>query len=195
MQMNTNSIEFYDNHFKKDKKRWGGIQSIDNLVNLALQWYIIFSKNKNPRIIDLGCGQGRTIKAIDDINYSIIGVDFSKEALKIAKKENKKYINFVECDMRNTPFVNSSFDVVLSIGSHEHLNEIDFKEPYRLLKEDGVFICVFPFSETDKGWVKGYQEEWILSRNTWNNLLKDFGFVQIDHLLNKEGFFLCKKII
>lgn len=172
------TVEDYNELYKNEPDSWSEPQEIDKKI-------IPFVLGK---AIDLGCGNGRTIKIL---GKDIVGVDFSEEALKIARKNNPT-ITFLQCDMRNVLFEPGSFDTVLSIGSHEHLNPIDFNEVHRLLNKNGLFICVVPLSDKDEGWVQvSNQHEWRLTKETWTKHLRHFRFSTI---YNDGGFFVCQPI-
>ena len=73
-------------------------------------------------IIDIGCGTGYLdILLAQKSDFHIVGVDISKNALNMAKKEvkgnNLKHkINFVKGDVYNLPFKNGAFDIAVSTG-------------------------------------------------------------------------------
>lgn len=162
-----NSPEAYDASFLQQPNRWAKITTLDLAIASVLNPLLLAGK---VRIIDLGCGQGR-IPGLLSTTKGYIGVDFSVEALRLARKKNPD-INLVQGDMRETPFRDAYFDVVLSVGSHEHLLEVDFSEPRRLLKSDGLFVCALPVSTEDFGWGRsGPQSEWKFTRETWTSLI------------------------
>ena len=185
--INNNSIEFYDKLFAKTPKRWDEVNIIiTNLYNMINRFC---TEDKVYKIIDLGCGTGTLFTLLDNKRFDCVGVDFSSEAIKCAKERNP-HKEFVIGDMTNTQYDNHSFDIVLAIGSFEHLRNITFKEPRRLVKEDGLFLCVVPYS-TNIGWIKnGVQNEWILSREKWIEHINSYGF-NIDRNINKKWTLWC----
>ena len=74
------------------------------------------------KVLDLGCGNGRLIGALDKANldYDYLGVDFSQNLISEATKKfpNK---NFLVADMSNFDFKENSFDMVFMIASFHHL--------------------------------------------------------------------------
>jgi len=111
-------------------------------------------KNHNPNaksILDLGCGTGKHAELFCSKNYSVHGVDLSKDMLDIAKerrigKENK--LNFTHSNIQNLE-LNKRFDVVVSlfhVMSYQNSNEElikAFKVAKEHLKDDGIFIFDF----------------------------------------------------
>src|SRR3990167_6976999 len=101
--MNINSLEYYNNLFneayinailrdwRKNEKfkyrdnpnRWEAPDGEEQLVDTHVR-SLLWDKfqNKVIHILDMGCGNGRTIKLIKNKNRHVIGIDFSKEAIK-----------------------------------------------------------------------------------------------------------------
>lgn len=106
-------------------------------------------KNKKIKILDIGCGNGRLINFLDELNlnYEYFGIDNSVEQIKNAKKNfiNKKNINFLEADILNIPFNNNEFDFIFCIAIFHHLPSIENKnnalrETRRVLKNGGLIF-------------------------------------------------------
>ena len=111
--------------------------------------YILESKNKKIKILDVGCGNGRLIKFLDElnINYEYFGIDNSISQIKNAIKnfDNKKNIKFLEADILNIPFNNNEFDYIFCIATFHHLPSNENKnnalrEMRRVLKEGGIIF-------------------------------------------------------
>ena len=93
-------------------KRWasvnkGPFQSTKKLIELI-------KINKNNRVLDVACGTGVVTKQIQKkVGKSgyVVGIDTSTTAIKIAKKENKKNLDFLNADAENLSFSNK-FDIV-----------------------------------------------------------------------------------
>ena len=93
-------------------KRWasvnkGPFQSTKKLIELI-------KINKNNLILDVACGTGVVTKQIQKkVGKSgyVVGIDTSTTAIKIAKKENKKNLDFLNADAENLSF-SKKFDIV-----------------------------------------------------------------------------------
>lgn len=100
-----------------------------------------FQELKGKKVLDVGCGTGRTIGDLKKAGAKVVGVDPSEEMLKIAKKKFSD-IEMIAGEIENLPCENESFDVVVALFVIAHLKTLDkaFREIYRVLKPGGVFI-------------------------------------------------------
>ncbi len=101
--------------------------------------------NKKISILDAGCGEGSHIYSVfqrltENQNNTYVGVDISKDSIKIAARNNADIIWCV-ADLARLPFQNKSFDVVLNILSPANYSEFD-----RILNDEGIVIKVVPGS-------------------------------------------------
>ena len=97
----------------------------------------------NSKILDLCTGTG-DIAGILKRKYktaNIIGVDFSKEMLSIARKKHPK-IDFSYADCLDLPFANDTFDLItISFGLRNTENYVKtVSEINRVLKKGGIFV-------------------------------------------------------
>ncbi len=121
---------------------------------------------EGKRVLDLGCGGGIYTKALAQMGAKeIVGLDFSKEMLKTARKycENEPNTSFVWGDAADTGLKNEQFDLILNRAVIHHLTDLPllFDEMHRLLKPGGMaFIqdrtledCLLP---GNKNHIRGY---------------------------------------
>ena len=100
---------------------------------------------KNSSILDIGCAKGFMMhdfsKLIPEI--SVNGVDISDYAIENSMKDIKPYVKVA--DVRNLPFADNSFDLVISINTIHNLGIEELKkalkEIERVSKKD-AFITV-----------------------------------------------------
>ena len=107
------------------------------------------SNSKDKNVLDLCCGTGWTTYEIAGNAKSVVGIDCSDEAIKIAKKSyNKENITYLKMDALNLQFPSKTFDLVVSMEAIEHFTKENghrfIKEAYRVLKDEGVFIGSTP---------------------------------------------------
>src|SRR5690554_2658712 len=66
-------------------------------------------QRKFAKVLDIGCGQGFITKDLPGEN--IIGMDISKEAIKYAKKKERKNLKFIEGSLFDAnKILNEKFD-------------------------------------------------------------------------------------
>jgi len=187
--INQNTPENYDKLYIEQPDRWSHVDYFDFYIEYFLKKIY---DDRPLKLLDMGCGLGRTIKWIKRLkNIDITGIDFSQEALNLARRKNPEpEIKLLKMDMKHTPFKNQEFDVVLSVGTHEHLPEIDFSEPRRLIKDDHFFICILPDIDKDCGWTgEGVNQQWLITKEMWVKELTRFNFRVIKYI--KPWIFIC----
>lgn len=109
-----------------------------------IEKYLI-NKYFRDKILDLGCGCGRTTKYLYDLGHDVIGVEIVESMVKKAKSNLPK-IKFEVGDACNLRFKDNAFDAVFFSFNgmdfiHPELARIDaIKEISRILKPGGYFI-------------------------------------------------------
>jgi len=110
-----------------------------------------FTQNQSSRILDLGCGNGRHVVALMNLNFQAVGLDISPTGLDLTREwldEEELSGNLVCGDMRhNLPFKTGIFDGIIStqVIHHALLAEIrhTISEIWRVMNSGGIaFITV-----------------------------------------------------
>lgn len=93
-------------------------------------------------IFDAGCGEGSHLQMIldksDHVRIKGIGLDISKEGIRMAASNYKEFIWLVG-DLANIPLVDQSCQIILNI-----LSPANYKEFKRILIPDGLVIKIVP---------------------------------------------------
>lgn len=102
---------------------------------------------KNLKLLDAGCGTGTMLK---DLNrFDSVGVELSKEAIKLCKQRGLR--NIVEGSVTNLPFRTGYFDVVISLDVLSDVgvksDEEALSEAHRVLNDGGRIIIHLPAYE------------------------------------------------
>jgi 2-polyprenyl-3-methyl-5-hydroxy-6-metoxy-1,4-benzoquinol methylase len=108
--------------------------------NPLQRWFILrfynaiedmISKTGQNSFLDAGCGEGLSIQNITrkGQEFNVYGIDSSFFAIQVAKKIHSRF-TFIQGDVLNLPFKDSSFKLVICLEVLEHL-----EEPEQGLKE------------------------------------------------------------
>lgn len=142
--MKETSERILPDYYLKDKKR------LARFLFHQRCYELILSRVERKNVLDLGCGTGYGSNILKEKARYVTGVDISEEAIKDAKKNFKKRnLQYKVIDTLETgtlPFLDGTFDVVVSFQVLEHIKNVDnyFYEINRVLKEDGELIIITP---------------------------------------------------
>jgi ubiquinone/menaquinone biosynthesis C-methylase UbiE len=106
-------------------------------------------ERKVEKVLDLGCGAGRHCVLLACSGFEVVGVDISRDALKMAKewvrKEKLRNVALVRATMTNLPLNDSCLDAVISVSVIHHAFKKDIvttvNEVYRTLSKNGWFLA------------------------------------------------------
>ena len=159
--------------YSYDKKYWA--TTVKNFIEH-------YKLNSNSSILDIGCAKGFMLKDFKDLlpDSKIMGIDISEYALKNAHLKVKNYL--IQGNASNLPFLDSTFDLVISINTIHNLNKEDC---IRSLKEIQRVSKGHSFVMVD-GWrnkiEKANLEAWVLTAQTilsaekWIDLFDEAGY-------------------
>lgn len=99
---------------------------------------------KGKTILDVGCGFGGLGNAVKKKDANFVGIDICNDVY-IAKKLSSEQIELIKGDGHSIPFRSNTFDVVVSIGTLEHIKEPEsfIIEMTRVLKPNGIIFLFY----------------------------------------------------
>jgi len=111
-----------------------------HFLPLALRLVEIIKKFNilNPTILDVGCAEGYYTKIFYKHFSNILGLDISKDAIKMAAK-NAKDIKFIVASGKDIPIKNNTIDIIVNIFSPHFVTEF-----LRILKDTRYLVKVTP---------------------------------------------------
>jgi len=112
MELLTNA---WETDYSKRGLLWGGITN--DLPELPL----------GSSVLELGCGNGKTLSAMIQRGWDVTAVDFSPRAVSLSKKRFKttSSCEFIVADVRHSLFKKNSFDGIFAIHIFGHLQKHD----------------------------------------------------------------------
>jgi len=159
-------------HFYTDAMREEIVSQLRNGVNL--------------RVLDVGCGTGYTTSGIlnrEDV-CEVVGLDMNPVQLKRAVKNlasEKRRISISRGDADNLPFIDGSFDTVISVGAIENFPDPEraLKELARVTKPDGTVV------------VGGPESRWF-SKFALNKILYTPSAEELERIFRMAGLSMVK---
>ena len=141
----------WDTAYATQGRLWGGVP------------LFISDLSGHSRVLDLGCGSGKLLKFLIGKMYECIGIDFSENACRLARKTVKNPdMNLLIADVRQIPLRSCSIDAVFAYHVAGHLPAEDrsllVEESAQVLSVGGKFIfCDFSVEDFRAG--KGTEVE------------------------------------
>ena len=122
--------------------------------NQPTSYKIWFNKEKeylnkiitlDSKVLDIGCGDGRSILDIISITQNIVGLDYDEKAVSDAKNNLSKYptVKIIKENATSLPFDSESFDFIICMGTFANFADKKFdtlNEMRRVLKSSGKII-------------------------------------------------------
>jgi ubiquinone/menaquinone biosynthesis C-methylase UbiE len=101
----------------------------------------------NPKVLDLGCGNGGLVAEYRKNNIEAFGCDFRfKKGSEVESLSKKGLIRLLEDDPYRLPFEDNSIDIVVTDQVFEHIKDYPstLAEIRRVLKPEGISLHMFP---------------------------------------------------
>ena len=172
--------------------------SLSGSLELAFKRHLMNLVISDERpYLDVGCGVGAGFPVLG-YPSSIVGVDVSKDRLRMCAEVYPQSV-LVRCDMGNSPFEDESFGSIFSMGTLEHVFELErlLSGIERVLKRDGRFYVMIP---CEGGWLWSFAR-WMAHLKYSKMLKINYRkFARIEHVNTAWGvenalrkFFIIEK--
>ena len=186
-----NQKKVWDNEYSQNKNKWH--KETTSLPTIK----------RSAKVLELGVGNGKTLKAIlKHKPKEVTAIDFCKEAINLAKSNTLfKNIKFIKTDVRELPFKDNYFEIVVCYYTLNNLIEKDrikaVSEIHRVLKPKGkIFFqdfAVGDFRQKEKN--KAVEDNTIQNKSgiichfstkrELNILFKEFSNIKITTKITK----------
>jgi ubiquinone/menaquinone biosynthesis C-methylase UbiE len=128
--------DWYDAFVRRDGARWTRVAG-ELVVELL---------GRGPgRCLDLGCGTGVFIPLLAEQGWTVVGIDFSADQLRVARERvGDMAEELVQADAQSLPFEDGSFDAVIAALVHTDIDRYDLAllEAARVLRSGGRLVHV-----------------------------------------------------
>ena len=160
--------------------------------------------------LDIGCGGGRTVERLAGIvsNGKVVGIDFSPDAVVVARKKNRTLINegrveIFQETVSSMRFNDGAFGLITAFETHYFWPDFrnDLKEVRRVTKQNGQLLIVgavyknTKYDRRNQRIVNAIGMRY-LSIEEFQEALEGVGYSEFDALEEKnKGWFAvkCKK--
>ena len=140
------------------------------------------------KVLDIGCGFGFFLEALDKGKYNTYGIDISEFAIEQAKQRSKAHLTVQSADER-FPYRDDLFEAVTMFDVIEHISNYRYalEEIYRVLKPGGYAFVITANSNSllrkilrkQWYWYKDPTHIHLFSPKSLRQSLMDTGFTSI----------------
>lgn len=140
------------------------------------------------RILDLGCGPGRDLRAFRDLGHEAVGLDGAARFVEMARE-------LTGCEVLQQDFLAldlppEHFDGVFANASLFHVPAQELPrvlgELRAALRPGGVLFSSNPHGRNEEGWCDRRYGTY-LDIETWRALMRAAGFVELEHYYRPAG--------
>jgi SAM-dependent methyltransferase len=122
-------LDAWDRDYRSRGRLWGG-----GAKNLPDQ-------PEGSKVLELGCGDGKTLAAMQGRSWDVTGIDISPEALRLSRSALGTDVSLLLADARHLPFKGERFDAVFAFHVTGHVlqagQELIAREVGRVLRPGG----------------------------------------------------------
>lgn len=172
--------DFYEDFFTdNDDKVFNSGRDLRKVYKGQLLARIVRTRvSKGGRVIDVGCGVGDNLAAVQTSDISFAGLEFSARTLARARRVLANQVELQQGSAVRMPYEPNSADLMLCIEVLEHIPDQyqALREMYRVLKPDGVLVLSVPY------------RRWFPSYYTFMGHIRHYTRSELQKLLEESGF-------
>ncbi len=141
------------------------------------------------RVLDMACGAGRHAQQLAAAGARVVGFDLSMPLLSRAKHRAGPLLLLVRGDMRQLPFREGSFDVVVNLFTsfgyfaHDHQHAAVLAGAARVLREGGTFVLDYLNAARVRHDLVPHEEQTVGEQR-----------IAIDRRISDDGAYVFKEI-
>ena len=135
-----NTIDYYNDTAEKWAEEWYNNESV-----LPYLKHLMTLLPKNPTIVDLCCGAGYESMRLKNLGAKVIGLDLSKNSIKIAKERNPEISFYVQDMLKDYSYV-GKVDGLICVAGLIHLENdklpLAFQNMHTILNDNAYTLIV-----------------------------------------------------
>ncbi len=178
------TLEHYD---QRAADFWRGTKDHD--VSQNIHELLRHLEGKPPfRILDLGCGPGRDLKALASLGHIAVGLEGSKRFAAMARQYS--HCEVLEQDLLRLDLPKENCDGVFANAVLFHVPSQELPRVLgqlrSTLKPRGVLFSSNPHGNNEEGWTRGRYgafHDW----DTWRRFMTEAGFEELNHYYRPPG--------
>ncbi|MFZ5365327.1 MAG: class I SAM-dependent methyltransferase [Patescibacteria group bacterium] len=131
----------------------------DNHPNIYAKYFGDFLRRNlfNGEIVDIGCGCGRDVEALNSFGYQTMGIDKSPQEIRSARNKRPRSL-FAVMDAERLAFADGSIGAFYMINVIHYVDAVKvIAEMHRTLRSRGFLFIHFNLSITDQNGNVDYQ--------------------------------------
>jgi SAM-dependent methyltransferase len=140
------------------------------------------------RLLDLGCGPGRDLKALRDLGHAPVGLEGLPRFAEMARRHSG--CDVLEQDFLRLALPPADFDGIFANASLFHVPTQELPrvlaELRAALRPRGVLFWSNPHGANEEGWSRGRYGS-FLDWESWKQLMTAAGFEELNHYYRPEG--------
>jgi SAM-dependent methyltransferase len=140
------------------------------------------------RILDLGCGPGRDLKAFAELGHIAVGLEGAARFVEMARAYSGCKVwqqDFLQLDLPDDYFEGVFANAALFHVPSQELPRV-LRELRATLKPNGVLFSSNPRGHNEEGWNRGRYGAFH-DLETWRRYVLDAGFLELTHYYRPAG--------
>lgn len=138
------------------------------------------------RYLDVGCGNGYTVRWAAELGATAVGIDVSEKMIALARSLSPAGTRFIHAPFPLPLLKAKSFDAIFSMEVFYYLPDLSWGvlSTARLLAPGGLFACVVDYYEENPA-SHGWPEEVgvkmnLLSEKGWRDVMQEVGLEVVE---------------
>jgi SAM-dependent methyltransferase len=139
--------------YQETGKKWA---SLADPIHPSFLSFVKRGKFDMRSALDLGCGNGKHLKFLQDIGFRVAGIDSSPTGIKLARKKIGKKADLRVRNIYESPIPSGRYDFIFSIATLQHArkgaNKKLIGKIYAALPAGGKIFITFPRTSSVRRW-------------------------------------------